>query len=107
MRARCTINLLSHEAKTGSIVSSIGVSHSGAFLIAGYEDCTACAWDVTSKDMRFHQLGSGRDTGGHRGQAGHTGRVECLGVSTDGQAIATGGWDNMVLVWSGAKSSGK
>ena len=102
-RSRGTINLLSHDEKTGSVVSSIAVSRSGAFLIAGYEDCTACAWDVTSKDMRFHQMGSGKAAVSSGSQGGHVGRVQCLGLNTDGQAVATGGWDNMVLVWSAAK----
>lgn len=102
MRARGTVNLLAHDEKTGSIVTSVVASKSGAFLIAGYEDATACAWDVTSQEMRFHQLGGPQVTKS-REQAGHEARIECLALNSDGNALASGSWDSTVLVWSGSK----
>ena len=102
MRARGTVNLLAHDEKTGSIVTSVVASKSGAFLIAGYEDSTACAWDVTSQEMRFHQLG-GPQVARNREQAGHEGRIECLALNPTGNALATGSWDSTVIVWTGCK----
>lgn len=32
--------------------------------------------------------------------AGHDNRVSCLGVTTDGMAVATGSWDSFLRIWN-------
>ncbi len=32
--------------------------------------------------------------------AGHDNRVSCLGVTSDGMAVATGSWDSFLRIWN-------
>lgn len=32
--------------------------------------------------------------------SGHDNRVSCLGVTSDGMAIATGSWDSFLKIWN-------
>jgi guanine nucleotide-binding protein G(I)/G(S)/G(T) subunit beta-1 len=37
--------------------------------------------------------------------SGHSNRVSCLGVSSDGNALCTGSWDSTLKVWAYAGGS--
>jgi guanine nucleotide-binding protein G(I)/G(S)/G(T) subunit beta-1 len=73
-------------------VSSVAMSSSGRYLFAGYDDMYARVWD-TLTGRRHQDLGIGS-------QASHTSRVSCLGVNSEGTALATGSWDQQLRVWA-------
>lgn len=68
-------------------ITSVAFSRSGRLLFGGYDDYNCNAWD-TVKQERAGVL------------AGHDNRVSCLGVSEDGQAVATGSWDSFLRIWN-------
>lgn len=68
-------------------ITSVGFSYSGRYLFAGYDDFNCNVWDTLTGD-RLHTL------------EGHTNRVSCLGVSSDGMALCTGSWDSTLRVWA-------
>jgi len=102
LRSRGTIAVFSDQMKMGSCVTSIAHSASGSLLFAGYEDNTAVAWETTSQNLKWYQLGLSRDRAARADAKGlgHSARVSCLGVNKKGQALATGSWDQFILVWS-------
>ena len=110
LRARGTIAVFSDPAKVGACVTSICHSSSGAILFAGYEDHTAVGWATTSQKLKWYEMGQTKERaratadGGRR--VGHTARVSCLGVNKMGQALATGSWDQTLLVWSTSEDAG-
>ncbi|KAJ2081122.1 G protein subunit beta [Coemansia sp. RSA 988] len=67
-------------------ITSVAFSHSGRLLFAGYDDFNCNVWDVL-KGSRVATLSS------------HDNRVSCLGVSSDGMALATGSWDSLLKIW--------
>jgi guanine nucleotide-binding protein G(I)/G(S)/G(T) subunit beta-1 len=70
-------------------VTSVGFSRSGRLLFTGYDNFNCMGWDVmgdTSKNVFT--------------MSGHENRVSCLGVSPDGNAVATGSWDTLLQVWA-------
>ena len=80
------------EFKNDSIfcgITSVEFSKSGRLLFAGYDDYNCNAWDVLgSNQKQVHQL------------QGHENRVSCLGVSPDGDCLATGSWDTTLKIWA-------
>jgi len=68
-------------------ITSVAFSHTGRFLYAGYDDMNCYAWDTIS-GKKITTL------------SGHEGRVSTLGVSKDGRALCTGGWDNYLRIWA-------
>lgn len=66
-------------------VTSLTFSVSGRYLFVGYDDFNCNAWDTLKQEL-IYQL------------APHDNRVSCLGVSSDGLALATGSWDSLVRV---------
>eukprot|EP01113_Clastostelium_recurvatum_P010288 TRINITY_DN1507_c0_g1_i2.p1 TRINITY_DN1507_c0_g1~~TRINITY_DN1507_c0_g1_i2.p1 ORF type:complete len:362 (-),score=70.30 TRINITY_DN1507_c0_g1_i2:448-1533(-) len=68
-------------------VTSVAFSISGRYLFAGYDDHKCLVWD-TIKGERMSSL------------QGHTNRVSCLGVSSDGMALCTGSWDSLLRIWA-------
>lgn len=68
-------------------VTSVDFSKSGRLLFAGYEDFSCQIWD-TLRAERITSL------------TGHTNRVSCLGISSDGYALCTGSWDNTLRIWA-------
>jgi len=69
-------------------VTSVDFSLSGRLLFAGYDDFSVHIWDVL-KGERAHNLAQA-----------HENRVSCLGVSHDGMALCTGGWDSILKIWA-------
>lgn len=86
LRADRELNQYTHDNILCGI-TSVGFSVSGRILFAGYDDYNCNVWD-TLKGERVGVL------------AAHENRVSCLGVSTDGMALATGSWDARLLVWA-------
>ena len=102
IRADQELQCYRHET-VNSGVTSLGFSTSGRLLFAGYDDKNCNAWD-TLKGDRVGIL------------ADHTNKVSCLGlwsnfillpnkpvcagVSDDGTALATGGWDYEIKIWN-------
>lgn len=68
-------------------VTSVDFSYSGRLLFAGHDDFQVNVWD-TLKAERVAVL------------SGHDHRVSCLGVSSDGAALATGSWDALLKIWA-------
>lgn len=80
------------EFKSDNIVcgiTSVSFSRSGRVLFAGYDDCNCLGWD-TCGEVNKHAVSL----------SGHDNRVSCIGVSPNGEALATGSWDMMLKVWS-------
>ena len=70
--------------------TACGFTSSGAISIAACDDGAVYGWETLS-------------TAGNRGPAwtlrGHTNRVSCMKVAPNGQALASGSWDNLVMLW--------
>ena len=62
------------------------LSKQGRIVFAGYDDNKIIAWDTM--------------TGGKLKDADHENRVSCVGVSSNGHALATGSWDMSLKIWS-------
>ena len=88
MRARTVVNSMQNENVTCAI-TCIDFSASGRLLFAGYDNASCFAWDalVEHAPSPTFSLSS------------HTGRVSCLGVSSQGHAVATGSWDGRLAIW--------
>ncbi|KAJ9054427.1 G protein subunit beta [Entomophthora muscae] len=86
LRADRELNQYVHDSILSGI-TSVAFSASGRLLFAGYDDYSCNVWD-TLKGERVGVL------------TGHDNRVSCLGVSSDGLALCTGSWDNMLKVWA-------
>jgi len=86
LRADRELNQYTHDMVLCGI-TSVAFSVSGRILFAGYDDFNVNVWD-TLKGERVGVL------------TGHENRVSCLGVSSDGMALATGSWDSILKVWS-------
>jgi len=84
LRADRELNQYVHDNILSGI-TSVAFSASGRLLFAGYDDYSCNVWD-TLKGERVGVL------------TGHDNRVSCLGVSSDGLALCTGSWDNMLKV---------
>lgn len=67
-------------------ITSIALSKQGRIVFAGYDDNKIIAWDTM--------------TGGKLKDADHENRVSCVGVSSNGHALATGSWDMSLKIWS-------
>jgi len=78
-------------------VTSIAFSYSGRLLFAGYSNGNCYAWDTLLAEV-VTDLGGGLPSG-------HSNRVSCLGVSSDGSALCTGSWDSTLKVWAYAGGS--
>jgi guanine nucleotide-binding protein G(I)/G(S)/G(T) subunit beta-1 len=68
-------------------ITSVAFSLSGRFLFAGYDDNACNVWDAL-KGEKLTSLSQ------------HEHRVSCLGVSSDGMALCTGSWDNLLKIWA-------
>jgi len=88
LRAVCEINQYGSDHIVCGI-TSVEFSRSGRLLFAGYDDYSCYGWDVlgfqTQSSMR---VGS------------HANRISCLSTNLQGNALCTGGWDNLVRVWA-------
>jgi guanine nucleotide-binding protein G(I)/G(S)/G(T) subunit beta-1 len=78
--------MFTHDQVFGGI-TSVAFSISGRLLFGGYDDYHCHVWDT----LRGERVGT---------LSGHENRVSCLGVSTDGMALCTGSWDNLLKVWA-------
>lgn len=70
-------------------ITSVAFSGSGRFLFAGYDDTTLRAWDILNGGSPAQEMSTAHDS-----------RVSCIGVSSDGKALATGSWDTLLKVWA-------
>jgi guanine nucleotide-binding protein G(I)/G(S)/G(T) subunit beta-1 len=71
-------------------VNSLAFSASGRLLYAAYADNNTChVWDA----LKAEKKGS---VSGH--EAGK--RISCVGVSSDGNALCTAGWDAVMKIWT-------
>lgn len=86
LRADRELNQYVHDNILSGI-TSVAFSASGRLLFAGYDDYSCNVWDT----LRGERVGV---------LTGHDNRVSCLGVSSDGLALCTGSWDNMLKVWA-------
>ncbi|KTF92820.1 hypothetical protein cypCar_00018666 [Cyprinus carpio] len=86
LRADQELMMYSHDNIICGI-TSVAFSKSGRLLLAGYDDFNCNVWD-TLKGERAGVL------------AGHDNRVSCLGVTSDGMAVATGSWDSFLRIWN-------
>lgn len=68
-------------------ITSVAFSKSAKVLFAGYDDYSIFGWNTATGDMSAHLTG-------------HDNRVSCLGVSSDGKALATGSWDLRLKIWA-------
>jgi len=68
-------------------VTSVAFSPSGRFLFGGYDDHNCYVWDV----LKCKNIGL---------LSGHSKRVSCVGVSREGNALATGSWDTTIKVFA-------
>jgi guanine nucleotide-binding protein G(I)/G(S)/G(T) subunit beta-1 len=70
-----------------SSITSVVFSASSRVIYGGYDDYHCYVWDT----LTGNQIQSLDD---------HTNRVSCLGVNTTGNAMCTGGWDQILRVWA-------
>jgi len=68
-------------------ITSVVFSKSGRLLFGGYDDHKCYGWDVLN-ERQVMEI------------SGHTSRVSCVDVSSDGRALATGSWDTFLKIWS-------
>ncbi|KAG0173904.1 guanine nucleotide-binding protein subunit beta 1 [Apophysomyces sp. BC1021] len=80
------LNIYTHEQIFCGI-TSVAFSISGRLMFGGYDDYHCHVWDT----LRGERVGV---------LNGHENRVSCLGVSSDGMALCTGSWDNLLKVWA-------
>jgi guanine nucleotide-binding protein G(I)/G(S)/G(T) subunit beta-1 len=88
LRACASVNEMQHENVTCA-VTSLDLSESGRLLFAGYDSAACYAWDALGEAAPAPVFSL----------AGHESRVSCLGVSSQGHAVATGSWDHRVAIW--------
>jgi len=69
-------------------VTSVDFSKSGRYLFCGCDDATVQVFDSLSGKKLWALDG------------GHDQRVSCLSVNTEGSALLTGSWDNLLKVWA-------
>ncbi|KAI8388795.1 G-protein beta subunit [Radiomyces spectabilis] len=86
LRADRELNIFTHEQIFCGI-TSIAFSLSGRLLFGGYDDYHCHVWDT----LRGDRVGV---------LSGHDNRVSCLGVASDGMALCTGSWDNLLKIWA-------
>lgn len=86
IRADQEVGLYAHDNIVCGVTST-AFSRSGRLLLAGYDDFNCNVWD-TLKENYCGVL------------SGHDNRVSCLGVTEDGNAVATGSWDNYLRIWN-------
>ncbi|KAG0183979.1 guanine nucleotide-binding protein subunit beta 1 [Apophysomyces sp. BC1034] len=101
---RCVQSFVGHESDINAVQffpngSAIGTGSDDAscrlfdlsadrrLMFGGYDDYHCHVWDT----LRGERVGV---------LNGHENRVSCLGVSSDGMALCTGSWDNLLKVWA-------
>lgn len=88
LRVCAEVNRYENQSQAG--VTCVGLSNSGRLLYATYTDPNCCfIWDT----LKAEKKGS---VSGHDG----TKRISCLGVSHDGNALCTAGWDSVMKIWT-------
>jgi len=80
------------DAKISHGIASVALSSSGRYAFAGYDDSIARTWDTLTGELVQNI--------GNQGQPTHSNRVTCLGVNSNGTAVATGSWDMTLRVWA-------
>eukprot|EP01103_Thecamoeba_quadrilineata_P008289 TRINITY_DN18057_c0_g1_i1.p1 TRINITY_DN18057_c0_g1~~TRINITY_DN18057_c0_g1_i1.p1 ORF type:complete len:357 (-),score=52.27 TRINITY_DN18057_c0_g1_i1:123-1079(-) len=87
VRSYHELNTYMHDSISNGI-SSVAFSSSGRFLFAGYDDYQCHVWDTLKGDKPITSL------------TGHSNRISCLGVCSDGTALCTGSWDHFLKIWA-------
>jgi len=87
LRVAQAINTFGEAPETDAIpATSVAFSASGRLVFLGYEDGQILVWDAFSA----RQVATLK---------GHAERASALGVSKDGIALASAGWDKKVNIW--------
>jgi len=68
-------------------ITSCAFSHSGRLLFAGYDDYTCYGWDTLTGERAVHLDADDN-------------RISCLGVNSDGNALATGSWSTRLKIFA-------
>lgn len=68
-------------------ITSCDFSHSGRVMFAGYDDYQLYWWDTLTGE-KIHQVDADDN------------RISCLGVNSEGNALATGSWTTRVKIWA-------
>lgn len=72
-------------------ITSLCFSKTGKYLFSGYDDKPYCyVWDTLGAAVVQNM--------GESGPLGH--RVSCVGMQSEGHALCTGSWDNMLRIWA-------
>lgn len=81
------LNLFPDNTGEGAGITSVSFSASGRLLFTGCDNTVCQVWDSlkTEKLMTLQ---------------GHTNRVSCLSVGSEGNALCTGSWDNLLKIWA-------
>lgn len=77
-------------------ITSIGASASGRLLFTG-QDETAKSYEAAKCGFRVWDVVTGKRIASLEG---HDKRISCLGVNRSSTAIATGSWDDMLMIWA-------
>jgi guanine nucleotide-binding protein G(I)/G(S)/G(T) subunit beta-1 len=87
---RCWGEIASFADEKLSSATSCAFSPSGRLFFAGYDDHSVRVWD-TLKCRMIDPV---------NGLTGHEKRVSCLGISSNGYALAAGSWDDSLKLWA-------
>lgn len=75
-------------------VTSVAFSHSGRILFSSYDGETSpVAWDTINPKK-------GENMVAKLGNKAHQRKIDCLGVSAHGHALASASWDNTIKIWA-------
>lgn len=88
LRSDREIQTYSPEGGKGSVITSLAFSTSGRYLFSGCDDHNVQVYDTLS-GKKVWTLENAHDQ-----------RVNCLGINSDGSALCTGGWDNLLKIWA-------
>jgi len=83
---RADRELMQYKTNAEKVVTSLEFSLSGRYMFASYDDPLVKVWDTLKGDTC--------------GDLKHGHRVSSLDLSSDGCALASGGWDNMIKIWA-------
>jgi len=85
---RADREMMQYQEGPKSGVTSSAFSSSGRYLFTGCDDNTVHVYCTLSGKKQWQLDG------------GHDQRVSCLAVNSDGSALCTGSWDNLLKIWA-------
>ena len=75
------------DERINTAAHALAISKSGRLVFVAYESPELVAWQVTSSDGTFHEL------------VAHSDHVKAVALNSAGEAIATTGFDQRVVIW--------